>query len=511
MLHCAISGHTPQEPVVSRTTGHIFERRLIEKHLQTDGKCPITGGELSPEDLIPVNTKKAVKPRMVTSTSIPGLLSLFQNEWDAAMLETFTLKKHLDTVRQELSQALYQHDAACRVIARLVKERDEALEALSSMQAQLAQRTTAPQQQAAAVAMEVDADEAQDAQSGIPKAALKHLKEVSQKLSKGRKKRSKPKTLPKKDAIKSCAGQSRHKIGGKGIRCVDLHANQSLLALGGADHKVRIFDKATKKVSAVLSGHSAEVLDVVFDRSRSDRDVFYSCSADTTVRLWSRASADASYATASVLKTHSAAVTNLTVHATGNYVVTSSEDGSWAFHDVSDAGVVQLYSQPFFKKSGGFSAVQFHPDGILLGTGTVNGKIQIFDLKSANRKPAADFDVEGRVNSMSFSQNGYYMASGIQSSAGAGVVKLWDLRKQDMMVRSEDVSTPVSQVVFDNSGTYLSIAADNLRIKHVKSWNELCVVDAHKKAISGVAVAQDATFFATVSSDGELVFTAPTK
>jgi pre-mRNA-processing factor 19 len=43
----------------------------------------------------------------------------------------------LDQTRQELAQALYQHDASCRVIARLLKERDEALAMNQAVQLQL--------------------------------------------------------------------------------------------------------------------------------------------------------------------------------------------------------------------------------------------------------------------------------------------------------------------------------------------------------------------------------------
>jgi pre-mRNA-processing factor 19 len=68
--------------------------------------------------------------------------------------------------RQELSTALYQHDAACRVIARLQKERDEAREALSKL-------SLAGEVPADTEAMEVD-----EPSDGIPTAIVKQIQKA---------------------------------------------------------------------------------------------------------------------------------------------------------------------------------------------------------------------------------------------------------------------------------------------------------------------------------------------
>lgn len=93
----------------------------------------MTNEELTVDDLVELKSARAVAPRPPTLTSIPSLLSTFQNEWDAIVLEAFKLRQSLAQTRQELSTALYEHDAAVRVIARLSQERDQAREALSQI------------------------------------------------------------------------------------------------------------------------------------------------------------------------------------------------------------------------------------------------------------------------------------------------------------------------------------------------------------------------------------------
>ncbi len=246
-MFCSISGTVPEQGVVSVKSGLLFEKDLIEKYVRETGKCPVTSEPLSSDDLLPLKVNKTVKPRTAPATSIPGLLGLFHDEWDATMLELHSTRTQLHQTRQELSHALYQHDAATRVIARLVRERDEARAALSDLKQQFANDLAAAQKAAA----EAQVDGAQAAggrrpKAGIPDDVIADMAEVNASLSKGRKKRPLPDSLASPDDIGAMAlsgSHPLHKTTAGGITAIDANpAQQGVVATAGVDGSVQLFD-----------------------------------------------------------------------------------------------------------------------------------------------------------------------------------------------------------------------------------------------------------------------------
>eukprot|EP01147_Barroeca_monosierra_P009068 gene9068-1382_t len=175
-----VSGSVPEEPVISPKSGAVFERRLIEKYLQESNVDPVSGEELDITELIPVKGHSIVTPRAPNATSIPTLLKTFQDEWDAQMLETFELKKHVMELRQELTHSLYQHDASCRLIARLTRERDQAREALVSLQQQQAAVEVPSQQQSNTT----ESNQPNETESPLPEEVVASITATHKKLSK---------------------------------------------------------------------------------------------------------------------------------------------------------------------------------------------------------------------------------------------------------------------------------------------------------------------------------------
>jgi pre-mRNA-processing factor 19 len=483
--------------VVHTKTGKVYERRLLEEHIEGGGRCPETDEPFAEEDIVAITADKAVRPRPVTSSSIPGMLQTFQNEWDSLMLETADLKRALHNTREELSQALYMHDAACRVIARMVRERDQARAALAAMQSQAGSGAVASGAGGAA-AEDVSMDGG-GAAAGTPKdAALQAVATKMQSLSAARMQRKVAEDLTPREAVSGFTEVDSHNLHSSRAHAVNAvavcPANGNLVLTGGNDKTAKVFDKSEGKVVGSLGGHKKRVTQVGW---HSESTLAVTASEDAVVKVWAQEGDD--WGEKATLAPHAGGLTGLAVHPTGAHLLTSAGD-ELAFSDVATASVL------FTMKAddvGAMTACAFHPDGALLGAGTEGKGIPIFDLR-AGAVAAVLAGAEGTVTSVAFSENGRHTAS----TGSDGIVRVYDLRKTKQ-VQAFELGSSGNAVSFDHSGRYLAAAGEaSVRVWGTKPWEQLADLSAHKKSVTGVSWGPKASFLASVSADRALKFYA---
>lgn len=491
-LLCALSG----EPLTSDTadeivvtpSGHICLKRLILTKLsENEGVDPFSDSArpLSEGDLVAlqISKKKASMPPPPSSaSSFSGTLQRLAKEYDSIVLELYDTRKVLQETRRELSQALYQNDAAIRVVARLSMERDAArLEAEQFSPTALAGHplngvkndSQAPSKKKPRIGDDADLPLAND----IPSTDLDAMLSEWEKLHKAR--RSKPKTtsaLP--EHWKVLSSKSWHKSTCRGLTAI--RQSQKWLVTAGKDKQIVVYDfQAERAVATFPAPKDVTSLDAMPKEGTED-SLIVVAACDKELYVF-----DSSAPGVEKMNSIEDTIVSLSGHPTRRHCCVATKGGKVTMFRILAGDIHKIQHISTFSstdKGVEYCCSALHPDGLLFAAGTAKGQIHLWDLK--NKQVGATFrsEKEDTAVGIAFSSNGYHFAS----AHASGAVRVWDMRKNKMLaemnITGDKLLNSVKSLAFHPDGKHLAYAGDGgVHVTSVKEWKvsaQLPVKDA---------------------------------
>lgn len=367
----------------------------------------------------------SVPPR-VSPSSVPSLLLSLQQEWEASALETHSLRIELDKTRKELAASLYKNDSAYRVISKLLKEKEELHKILNDSQLYMKNYDHSNIASLSPQVAPMELEEIIEVSDQLDSTVLDKLTVTYKALSATRKGRKpSPSLLPKED-MKKMSRKNTFNLPKK-ITTMSYSSNflfnndqKDILLASLDDFTLSLLDVSTGAVLSKANGHKGYITSSIFTpKTCSQNSLFFTSSEDSTVRVWSSNNNGSTSNLHTFL--HSASVNDLSIHPSGSYLFSAVGNGSWSFLDIERKQALRIVKDA---DSNGLTAINTHPDGLLISTGSSNGTFKLWDLRE--QKSVANISLhQGALSSIAFSENGYLCATGDLS----GQVQIVDLRK----------------------------------------------------------------------------------
>lgn len=433
------------------------------------------------------------------------MLSSLQTEWDTMVLETYELRKHLENVRKQLAHALYQHDAACRVISRLIQERDEARAALGMTQEKLADykdklgvgEFKSQQMDTGARHVREEAQPLEQDNCGIYPELQERMSDLANSLFSARKERKKPENYYKPsdfNLLTEKGSYPLHSSTTPGILSLDIHKSQgNYICTGGNDGKAVVFDYNSNKVVATLqnpdntdriSGVQFTQNGVLLTRHQGIAEFWNVDLLSHTAELRRQ------------IQGHSGTIAQ--AYPLNPYFIYGVTNNAWGMFNMETGAKL---CQVELDDHSDLTSVAVHPDGLMMATGSSTGVIKLWDVRS--QKVAATLEGhKSAIHSLEFSEKGIQLCS---ASHKENIAHLWSLKKlqkppKNLTHRQGGV---IRDVTFDPYGAYIATAYENFLCFYDASNPDTCLIEleAHKDQINKVRFSKDGSFIATASED----------
>lgn len=396
-LQCAISGEpltsdNADEVVVTPSGNLCLKRLILAKLSENGGVDPFSdsGRPLAEDDLVALQITKAqnrpsMPPPPTSVSSFSGTLQQLAKEYDAVVLELFDTRKSLQETRRELSQALYQNDAAIRVVARLSQERDAARQEAQRFQtiAEAAgtgvavtnggNSSNAPDGAAPPSKKKPRLDESADLPlaNDIPSSDLDTMLGAWEQLHNTR--RSKPKStyvLP--ETWSTANSQSWHKSTCRGLTAMAQH--EKYIASAGKEKQIMVYDSEGQVIVATMSPKC--LVNSLAIMPKDDAALLVVAAAGKEVRVYDTSTQDLAGSC-----DMGDAIVSVSAHPTNNHCCAVTKGGKMAIFRIGGELGVQHVST-FTADDVQYTCGTLHPDGLVYAAGTSTGQFLVWDLKS---------------------------------------------------------------------------------------------------------------------------------